>query len=177
MVKFSKIILNSKSGFTLIEVMIAITIFAMFSTAFVLGFGQSLVSSGSFKEEIFLKDIAENKINEIIVSPPTLSDSLTLSNETKEVEYDNNYETIVKYKKFVAPDFAKLMSNEDTLNQSESDKQQAQLAQKISEVYKKNLETILWQVEVTARNKTTDQKLKLSTWIFNHSAKVDIGIL
>ena len=95
-----KKILGNKSGFTLMEVMISIAIFAVFATVFVTGFGYNLLDSGKLKEDILLKDLCENKINEIISTPPTLSDSLTLPKDTKDVEGNTSYQTIVEFKKF-----------------------------------------------------------------------------
>jgi hypothetical protein len=82
------------------EVMIAISIFAVFATVFVTGFGYNLIDSGKIKEDIKLKDYCENKINDIITNPPALSDSLTLTKDTKDVENDTSYQTIVEFKKF-----------------------------------------------------------------------------
>lgn len=175
MVKFTKIILKNQKGFTLVEVMIAIVIFAIFSSVFVAGFGQGLLDSGNLKEEITLKDIADNKLNEIIASPPTLDDALTLSTDKKEVENFPDYETLVKYKKFVAPDFSKIMGNQDSIDQTDEEKEEEAFRQKIADIYKKNLEAFIWQVEVTARNKNTDRTFKMTTWIINNAAKVDIG--
>jgi len=175
MVKFTKLILKNQKGFTLVEVMIAIVIFAIFSAVFVAGFGQGLLDSGNFKDEITLKDIADNKLNEIITSPPTLDEALTLSVDKKEVENFPDYETLVKYKKFVAPDFSKIMGAQDSLEQTDEEKEEEAFRQKIADIYKKNLEAFIWQVEVTARNKNTDRTFKMTTWIINNAAKVDIG--
>ena len=82
--------LNKSNGFTLIEVMIAISIFSIFAAVFVTGQGYNLLDSSKLKEEIILKDLCENKINDIIVNPPELRDSLTLTKETKDIEADHD---------------------------------------------------------------------------------------
>lgn len=168
-------ILQNKSGFTLIEVMIAIVIFATFSTVFVTGFGYNLLDSGKLKEDIRLKDYAENKINELVVNPPTFDDSLTLTKETKDVEKDTDYQTITEYKKFTIPDMNKLQSSSSELDKSDEEKSQNQLEQKIFEVFKTNMEAMIWQVEVTVKNKLTGDTYRLSSWLLNQNAEVKIG--
>ena len=74
-ISFFKLI-NDKKGFTLMEVMIAISIFAVFATVFVTGQGYNLLDSSKLKDEMLMKDLCENKINEIITNPPELRDSL-----------------------------------------------------------------------------------------------------
>lgn len=171
-----KNITGNQSGFTLIEVMIAIAIFAIFSSVFVAGFGQNLVDSGNLKEDILLKDLAENKINEIVINPPKLDDSITLAPETKDVESNTDYQTIVTYKKFQVPDMEKITSSSvEDLNQSDQEKNQDQLQKKIFQIFKDNMEVMLWQVEVTVKNKASGDTFKLSTWLFNQGAEVKIG--
>ena len=54
-------------------------------------------------------------------------------------------------------------------------KQQAQLEKRIFTVFKENMEKMIWQVEVTAKNKNSGETFKLSTWIYNQNAEVNIG--
>lgn len=159
------------------EVMISIAIFAVFATVFVTGFGYNLLDSGKLKEDILLKDLCENKINEIISNPPTLSDSLTLTKDTKDVEGNTSYQTIVEFKKFTVPDIAKIMggTGEEGGSQNEEESQQAQMQKRIFSVYKENMEKMIWQVEVTVKNKMTSETFRLSSWIYNQNADVKIG--
>lgn len=175
---------NNNSGFTLMEVMIAIAIFVTFATVFVTGMGYNMMDSGKLKEDILLKDLCENKMNDIIINPPELRESLTLAKETKNIENFDNYQTIVEFKKFFVPDMNKIIgkstpgdegSEENSESSTEEDAQQSQLEQRVFTVFKENVEKMLWQVEVTTKNKTTGEEFKLSTWLFNPSADVKIG--
>jgi type II secretion system protein I len=168
--------LRSENGFTLIEVMIAMVIFTVFATAFVTGQGYNLMDSGKLKGELLLKDIAENKINDIIVNPPELRDSLTLAKETKDDEKNPNYTITVEYKKFFVPDMSKITSAEsDTEPKDKEESAQDQMEKRIFKVFKDNMEKMIWQVEVTVKNKSGDSSLRLSTWLYNQNADVQIG--
>ena len=59
--------LLNQSGFTLAEILIAITLFAFFIIAFLKNQGQNIYDSTFLKEEIILKELCENKLNEIIL--------------------------------------------------------------------------------------------------------------
>ena len=169
-----KLFNGNQSGFTLMEVMIAIAIFATFASIFVTGFGYNLMDSGHLKEDIFLKDIGENKINDIISNPPPLTDSLTLTKETKDVEDSPDYQTIVEYKKFFIPDMSKIAET-SAEEKNEENSAQAAMEKRIYTVFKENMEKMIWQVEVTAKNKLTGDKYVLNAWIYNENADVKIG--
>jgi hypothetical protein len=49
------------------------------------------------------------------------------------------------------------------------------MEKRIFNVFKENMEKMLWQVEVTVKNKTNESKFKLSTWLYNQNADVQIG--
>lgn len=167
--------LGNQSGFTLMEVMIAIAIFATFGTVFVTGFGYNLVDSGKLKEDILIKDLCENKINDIVTNPPTFSDGLTLSKETKEIDKYPDYQTIVEYKKFTLPDMSKIAGNSE--GNSDEASQKAQMEKRVFTVFKENMEKMIWQVEVTVKNKITGDTFKLDAWIYNSNAEVKIGTI
>jgi prepilin-type N-terminal cleavage/methylation domain-containing protein len=167
-----KIKANNNLGFTLMEVMIAIAIFSVFATVFVTGQGYNLLDSSKLKEDIRLKDLCENVMNDLITNPPELRDALTLSKETKDFEKTPEYQYTVEYKKFFVPDMSKIMGKEKDNDQAEDKK--ALLEKRIFQVFKENMEKILWQVEVTVKNKLTNEEFKLSTWIYNQNAEVKI---
>lgn len=172
MVQREKIISN-QSGFTLLEVMIAIAIFTVFASVFVTGQGYNLIDSAKLKNELLLKDLCENKINEIISSPPELRDSLTLTKDTKVFENNPNYQYSIEYKKFIVPDMNKLKNSADDDEAQQSS--QSQMEKRVWTVFKENMEKMIWQVEVTVKDKSTEDSFKLSTWLYNQNAEVKIG--
>lgn len=169
-------------GFTLLEVMIAMAIFAVFATAFVAGFGGNLRDSSELKEDILLKELCENKINEIISNPPTYQESITLTKEIKDIDHYPNYQSIVEYKRFFVPDMNKITGenksdSDESNSESESEaegNQRKQMEQKIFKVFKENIEKILWQVEVTVKNKVSGETFRLSAWTVDQNAEVKI---
>ena len=171
----SQTILSNQNGFTLFEVMIAIAIFTIFATAFVTGEGYNLLDSSKLKEELIMKYLGENKINDIIVNPPEFRDSLTISKETKDIEGYTDYQTIVEYKKFFVPDMNKITGNTDPDGKEKEESPQDLMEKRIFTVFKDNMEKMIWQVEVTVKNKTNDSQFKLSTWLYNQNADVKIG--
>lgn len=170
-----KLLANNQSGFTLMEVMIAIAIFAVFSTTFVTGMGYNLLDSGNLRQDILLKDFCENKMNDIITNPPELRETLTIAPETKDVEGNTDYQTIVRYKKFFVPDMTKIAGKGADEEENEEESQQAQMEKRIFTVFKENMEKMVWQVEVTTKNKLTGESFTLATWLMNPNADVKIG--
>jgi prepilin-type N-terminal cleavage/methylation domain-containing protein len=164
MVKRIKSLFKNENGFTLVEVMIALAIFSVFVTAYLTAQGFNISDSTVMREELQLKRFAERKINELIVDPPELKESLTLKPDGGKFEDDENFTYEVKYTKFVLPDFEKIMGS--------SEEGQDPNEKKIFANIKKNLEKIVWQVEVTVTNGTSERSYSVATWLYNHQAQV-----
>ncbi|MDH5581409.1 MAG: prepilin-type N-terminal cleavage/methylation domain-containing protein [Bdellovibrionales bacterium] len=165
---------RSKQGFALIEVMIAIFLFAVFFAVYATSNGFNIASSEQLKEEILLRQLGQNKINEIIESPPEeFTKSLTLGpGKTEEVKGYENYTTTVIYKEMLLPDYRKMkgLDSEESTEQGDYN----QFEEKVYDKVKENMEKLIWQVEVTVKNKLTDAKYSISTWLYNQKAKVDV---
>ena len=168
----SKLSLANQKGFTLMEVMIAIAIFSVFATAFVTGQGYNLLDSSKLKEDILLKDLAENTINQLVTDPPELRDSLTLAKETKDFEKTPGYQYTIEYKKLFVPDMSKIVGKDKDDKIDNNPKNE--MEKRIFKVFKENMELMIWQVEVTVSNKLTNEQFKLSTWLYNQNADVKI---
>ncbi len=165
---------NNKHGFALIEVMIAIFLFAVFFAVYATSNGFNIASSEQIKEEILLRQLAQNKINELIENPPEeFSKALTLGKgETKKVEGYEVYSTTVIYKEMLLPDYKKMkgLDPEAASSQEETN----QFEEKVYEKVKENMEKLVWQVEVTVTNTITEAKYSVSTWLYNTKAKVEV---
>lgn len=114
--------LTSKAGFTLIEVVIAITLFAIFIIAFISTQGSNVRDSVNMKEELLLQKLCENKLNEILLDPPELKESLTLTPKKGNLEdmgY-SDYEYSVEYKRLKIPNL-NAITGEDSEKEGEAD--------------------------------------------------------
>jgi prepilin-type N-terminal cleavage/methylation domain-containing protein len=165
-------LVKNDQAFTLIEVMTAMLIFALFATAFVTSMGYNVTTSEKMKLESELRNACEYKINEIIENPPEFREALTLkkdSGDFKEKELsDMKYE--IEYKKFLIPDLAKIKGNAE----GDEDANESQMETKLFETIKKNMEKMLWHVEVRVIHKPTEQSMSLSTWLYDPKVEIQI---
>lgn len=163
---------GNNSGFTLLEVLIAVTIFSVFITIYVASQGYNLADSVLLREEIQLKRLCKDKLNEVITDPPELRESLTLSPTVKTFDEFKEYEYQITWRRLKIPDASKMMGDEEDSGQSSGKTYgiQKSLLEKVT----KNMEEMIWQVEVTVRNKETEFEYSLSTWISNPKAKIKI---
>ncbi|MFN8370859.1 MAG: prepilin-type N-terminal cleavage/methylation domain-containing protein [Bacteriovoracaceae bacterium] len=171
--------IGNSSGFSLIEVLIALTIFAVFITAYVVSQGGNLSDSAMIQEELTLQNLCESKLNEIILNPPRFEKSLTLMEETKSFEDDySNYEFSVKYEQLHMPDLSAISgANKGADGQGEAaDDKDSMIQKKVLQEISKNLDEMIWQVRVKVRNKSNGYNYELSTWLRNYDAKPKINI-
>lgn len=152
-------------GFSLLEVMIAMAIFSVFAVAYIAADGSSVDRSIRMRREAKLLSLTQSKINEIITSPPKFEKSLALSPDTGNLADDENYSYTVEWKQFALPDLGKIQGGEEGGDP---------IQQKIFTVMKENMEKLVWQVEVTVTDKTTDEKYTLSTWLYDDKGKVEL---
>ena len=162
----------NKNGFTLLEIMIAMTVFSMFVTAFVVSQGNNLADSSNMRFEYQLKNLLEKEVNEIIINPPEFTPGLLITNENdyKAIEDFEGYEKKVEWFEFLLPDLSQLNKKEGSEDNESS--QQDNIQTKITESVSKNLKLLLWQLRVTIRHKETQKQMEATTWLVNQKAKV-----
>lgn len=180
MAKGIRKILSNQIGFTLVEVMIALTIFAVFITAFMMSQGSNITMSIQMSEDIKLHNLAERKMNEVILDPPTFTNATEKDIKEKNFEEDGlkQYKYKVEYKKLEIPDLNQLMGkmeDEDEQGNSNSGgKSKTDAVTKmVFDKLKKNIEKMLWQVRVTVTNTETSYSYELTSWVNNDKAKMD----
>lgn len=164
-------------GFSLLEVMIALTIFSVFITVYVTSQGYNLADSVMIREEVKLKELCTRKINEIIVKPPEFREALTLTTDVSTFEDDKNFEARVTYKRLKIPDIKKIMGKEESDDtSSDSEGGSSGIEENFMNKIKENMQEMIWQVEVQVVNKDTKATYTLSTWLQNTEAQVkDLG--
>ncbi|MFW5887505.1 MAG: type II secretion system protein [Bacteriovoracia bacterium] len=165
----------AQAGFTLMEVMIALSIFAFFITAFMVGFGSNLSDSTMMDEENMLRQLCEEKIAQLELDPPDFVEGLTLTADTGNFSEEGypDYEYIIKYKRLKIPDLNAIQGKEEDAPQEENAK--GQLESMVFQKMRENIEKIIWQAEVTVKNKNTDFNYTLTTWLTNHDAQVKLN--
>ena len=183
-------IINQK-GFSLLEVMIAVTLFAFFVTAYLTGQGYNVEDSRLSEEQLILQQLAERKISELVLNPPKFSNATANLVETKTFEETEikNYEYKIEIKKFTVPDFGQLFSQQGSSNESNDEyasdyynpsaannQRNSDLEKLVFEELKKNIEKIIWQARVTITNKETKYNYSLSTFITNYNERIQINV-
>lgn len=171
-----------QAGFSLVEVLIALTIFSIFIATFLTSQGYNITDSINMKEEINLKNLAEYKMNEVILNLPEFSEALNNKKESKDFDLEGykNYKYEVVWKKMVVPDFSQLISNgeneEDSDAATAQDNQNQNVKKMIMDKMKENIEKIVWQVQVTVTNKDKDYSFTVSTWVNNPNAQIELNL-
>lgn len=185
-------IINNK-GFSLLEVMIAVTLFAFFVTAYLTSSGYNVEDSRLSEEQLILQQLAERKINELVLDPPKFSNATANLIETKTFEESEfkNYEYTLEIKRLTIPDFAQLFAQKDATTSDAKEsyegdyfsegvqgqgQRNANLEKMVFEELRKNIEKILWQARVTVTNKETKYNFTLSTFLTNYNERVQLNI-
>lgn len=183
--------IKDQQGFSLLEVMIAITLFAFFVTAYLTGQGYNVEDSRLSEEQLVLQQLAERKINELVLDPPKFSNATADFKETKTFEESEfkNYEYTMEIKKLTIPDFAQLFAQKgaasdeaqeandgDYFAEGTKNQRNQALEKLVFEELKKNIERVLWQARVTVTNKETKYNFTLSTFLTNYNEKIQLNI-
>lgn len=183
-------LLNEK-GFSLLEVMIAITLFAFFVTAFLTSQGYNVSDSQLSEEQLMLQQLCERKINELHFDPPKFSNATANLKETKKFEEKEfeNYEYTLEIKKLVIPDFAQLFAQKDGtteearesyegnyFNENKKGNRNSSLEKTVFAELKKNIENIIWQARITVTNRDTKYSYTLSTFLTNYNERIQLNI-
>lgn len=182
---------HNQQGFSLIEVLIAVTLFAFFVTAFLTAQGYNVSDSQLSEEQLMLQQLCERKINELYLDPPKFQNITDGLKETKTFEEKDlaGFEYTLEIKKLTIPDFAQLFGQKggvseegkesyegDYLNEGNANQRNSNLEKMVFEELKKNIEKIVWQARVTVTNKETKYSYTLATWLTNYNEKIQINV-
>lgn len=184
---------QTQKGFSLLEVMIAMTLFAFFVTAFLTSQGYNVADSALSEEQLMLQQLCERKINELVLDPPKFTNATATMKETKTFEEADlkNYEYTLEMKKLTVPDFAQLFAQKDATSEEAKDSYEGSyfdqgnqgsgqrdsgLEKMVFEELKKNIERVIWQARVTVTNKETKYNFTLSTYLTNYNEKIQLNI-
>lgn len=160
--------IKNQKGFSLLEVVVALSIFAVFATVFVQSQGTQVNISMGFQEELKMRNLAQQLVNEIIMTPPELTESIFISSESKTFENDPNYSYNISWNKFTLPDFSKLKTGNEAQGQTG-------IEQRIAEKVRENMEKLVFQLEITVINKQTNYSHTVMTWLYNDRAVLELN--
>jgi prepilin-type N-terminal cleavage/methylation domain-containing protein len=168
---------TGQKGFSLIEILMALTLFATFVSVYVINQGSSIADNQTLRDEMNLANLADEKIQEILLSPPPFNESLTVSKDTKRFDKKGfeDYEYTIEYKRLEFPDLSKLAGAAGDGNEGGDNIKQA-IASKIFTSLKDNIKELLWQVSVTIKNTSTGRLYVLSTWLTNPNGTIALQI-
>ncbi len=164
--------MKNQNGFTLVEVMIAMTIFAVFVSAIIMSQSANINNSIRMAEDIKLHNLAEFKMNELFIDPPKFTNATENQSESKnfEIEGFEIYKYTIEYKKIEFPDFSQITGESEEEQREQKD---SRVKKAIYEKLKKNMEKMLWQVKIIILNTQTGQEYEMNSWITNEKAKLD----
>jgi type II secretion system protein I len=163
---------NSEGGFSLIEVMIALAIFAVYSVAMIVTQSSNIDGSIRLKDNLVLHNLAQMKMNEVLIDVKKFTNATESDPDTGsfEIEGFKEFKFKVEYKKNEFPNFDQLMGkSEDDTAQDQS----SAIKKVIFEKLKKNVELIIWQVRVSVTHPVSGAVYDLSSWITDKDAKMD----
>lgn len=178
----------NQKGFSLVEVMIAITLFGFFVTAFLTSQGYNVTDSELSEQQLMLQQLCERKINEVHLDPPKFENLIDGTKETKTFEERDlsNYEWTMEIKKLTIPDFGQLFAGGGTSDEAQDSyegdymnqtaNRNSNLEKLVFDELKKNIEKMIWQVRVTVVNKETKYSYSLSTWVTNYNERVQLNV-
>jgi prepilin-type N-terminal cleavage/methylation domain-containing protein len=183
-----KKLVSQNFGFSLIEVMIALTLFAVFVSAYLVSQGYNVTDASLNQEQLILHELCEQKINEYYYNPPTFNNTQENLKETKAFENKefSNYSYTIEMKRLKVPDFAKIFASKNQGSDAEDseskyfDEDNASRNKSFETIVfnkmKENVEKIIWQVRVTVTNKETKYSYSLSSWLTNYNEPLDVNI-
>ena len=163
---------GGREGFSLLEVAIAATIFTIFILSYHISQGQNIDDSTRLQEELVLRRLAEDIMNQIILNAPEFPSSyagMPPRTERFEDEYED-YEYTVEYRKVEIPDFSQFkVGGEDApANKGIQDV--------IYKQVKENVEKMIWQVGITVNRVGSKDTFIISTWIRDWGVRVTISL-
>ena len=167
-------ITNNSNGFSLIEVMIALAIFAVYSVGIIFTQSANIDSSVRLKSDLITQNLAILKMNESLVDIKKITNATEKDTDSGnfDIEGFKQYKFLVEYKKNKFPDFSALIGKSDEEGESAPDQQSA-VKKAIFEKLKTNMETMLWQIRVTVTNPETKTSTELTSWVTNRDAQID----
>ncbi len=182
---------TAQGGFSLLEVMMAVTLFTTFTAAFMVSQGYNLADSALSEEQLKLHMLAEQRMNDLLINPPKFNNALENLKETKPFEEEGfkSYSWTVEWKRLKVPDFGKIFAaqgqasaagsegdDNSYFDDSAKSARNSTVETMVFDKLKQNMEKVLWQVRLTATNTDTKYTYTLSRWVRNRDEPIQLNL-
>ena len=166
--------IKNQDGFSLFEVLIAISVFAVFFIVFANSFFQNQRASSEINEEIMMSTLAEKVVREVLISPPSMNESLHKSNKKENFEDASlkDYTYTTEWSRLELPNLGELMKLSNT--EQEPNAQQSIMSQVFKQV-QESTKDILWQLRITIIHTPSGRQYPISGWIKNPDKEISLG--
>lgn len=152
-----------QAGFSLFEVLVAISIFAVFFIVFANSFFQNQRASTELNQELIMSNLAEKIIRQTLVALPPLSESLHNSNKKESFEApDQDYSYTVEWSRLEFPNFAELMKS---VNPEADPSTSQSIMDQVFKQVQAATKDVLWQMRLTIIHNPTGKAYPVSFWI------------
>jgi len=168
-----KRLINAQSGFSILEVMVALAIFGAYATVMILTQVSNTDRSMNMAKDLKLHTLAQMKMNEVLIRKNEFTNASENDVETGNIEIEGleYFKFQVEFKRNEFPDFSALMGQTDE-QVAEADPN-AGIKKLIFDKMKKNVEEMIWQVKVTIINTQDSTSYELNSWVNKDNAKLD----
>ena len=158
-------------GISLLELMMAMAITAIFGVALLSGIGGNVFRSEEMRAELKVIELAEMKVNELILAPPVFKENLLSEfEEEKEFKEYPNYTYSIKLHPFMLADYLSALGQGPD---SEEYEDQGVAYRKIFNLVSKNVQKMIWQLEITVTHTVSKHSYSLSTLLYDRDASIE----
>lgn len=164
--------LTRQKGFSLIEVLFALGIFSSFLLGVYVAISHNVNGSILLKEDLNLHNLAELKMNEVLIGKKKFTNATENDVDSGSFEIDGyeNYKFEVRIKQIKLPDLAQILGNQI---KGEEDNTSDPVQKILFDKLKKNIEEMVWQVNVKVTNTENNYSYELNSWINKTDPKLD----
>ena len=160
-----------KKGMSLLELMIAMAITAIFGVVLLSGIGGNVFRSEEMRAELKIMELLEMKVNELVLDPPNFKETLlTEFEDEKKFEDFPDYVYSIKMHPFMLSDYLASLGQGP---ESEEYEEQGELYKKIFNLVSKNVQKMIWQMEVTVTHNPSNRSLSVSTFLYDRDASIE----
>ncbi|MBD65499.1 MAG: hypothetical protein CME62_09850 [Halobacteriovoraceae bacterium] len=166
------------AGFSLIEVMIALAIFAVFAVSIISTQSANIHSSIRMSQDLVLHNLAEMKMNEALLGKREFTNVTDKDPETGSIDIDGykDFKFEIAYKKNEFPDFAQILGQDENEEERvQRNDPNAGVRKQIFNKLKGELEKLLWQITVTIIHPDGTQ-YSLSSWVTRGNVRVELNL-